>query len=104
MSAVYRVLFPIDFASSRQTPPALWQIMMTRRLAEVTLLHVLDSRWNSARENRLERAVTRMDIIAQRDFPGACVVRRIERGNEVDQILERIRSTQTDLVVLPERT
>jgi hypothetical protein len=104
MSAIDRVLFASDFLASWRMPPVVWQIMMLRSCAEVTLLHVLDSTWNSGRDNKLERAVARMDVVARQDLPGVRVVRRIERGREVDRILECIRTNQIDLVVHPART
>jgi hypothetical protein len=44
-----------------------------------------------------------MEAIARGAFPGTRVVRRIEQGTPADRILEHIRATRTDLVVVKAR-
>ncbi len=102
MSEIYRVLFASDFSSSWRTPPVVWQIMMLRSCAEVTLLHVFDTSRNSVRD-QLQRAIGRMESVARQDLPGVRVVRRVEEGREADRILEYIRANHIDLVVQPGR-
>jgi nucleotide-binding universal stress UspA family protein len=102
MSGIYRVLLATNSSSSWRTPAAVWQIMMVRSCVEVTLLHVLDDGWHSGRDRKLAQAVTRLEGIARQDLPGVRVVCRIERGRAADRILECIRETHIDLVVMPE--
>ena len=101
MYSIKRVLFPIDFSTFRRTPLAVLQVMTAPASAEVTLLHVASVPCKSMQGNIWGRAMTRMEAIARGDFPGRRVVRRIEQGRPADRILEHIRATHTDLVVLP---
>jgi nucleotide-binding universal stress UspA family protein len=100
MSDYSRVLIPIDLTPARQAmAPAVRRIVDTRN-AEITLLHVVESQPWVGRAGHTLRLLSELEMLAQRRFRGARLVRRIEWGRPADCILNVVRTGGADLVLM----
>ncbi len=100
MSDYRRVLIPIDLTPARQAmAPAVRRIVDTRN-AEITLLHVVESQPWVGRAGHTLRLLSELEMLAQRRFRGARLVRRIEWGRPADCILNVVRTGGADLVLM----
>jgi nucleotide-binding universal stress UspA family protein len=100
-TSIYRrVLIPIDLTPGSQAKaPAVRRIIDTRD-TEITLLHVVDAKPWSGRAGQTLRLMNELEILAQRQYRGAGLVRRIEWGRPADCILGVLRSGGADLVLM----
>lgn len=99
MFTIRRVLFPVDFSLGCQALVPTVRRMVESWRAEVTLLHVIETRlWRGERQE-LSNLMERMRTIARglRDRRVTC---RVERGDPGERILEQVRTKDVDLVVL----
>ncbi len=100
MSNYSRVLIPIDLTLGRGAlSPAVQQIVDTSD-AEITLLHVVDSQSRLARNSHTMRLMTGLELFGHRQFRSARIARRIEWGRPADCILNAIRATRADVVLM----
>lgn len=101
MSAMIRVLFPTDFSSGCQALVPTVRKMIETWSAEVTLLHVVESRRRLERKPQPDRLVAQLQTIASRDLHAPYLQCRVEFGDAGDRILEHVSAHSVDLVVLP---
>lgn len=99
MSTIRRVLFPVDFSLGCQALVPTVRRMVESWRAEITLLHVIETRLWRGEKQELGNLMERMRAIARglRDRRVTC---RVERGDPGERILEQVRTKDVDLVVL----
>ena len=100
-TSIYRrVLIPIDLTPGSQAKaPAVRRIIDTRD-TEITLLHVVEPKPWSGHAGHTLRLMNELEILAQRQYRGAGLVRRIEWGRPADCILGVLRSGGADVVLM----
>ncbi len=100
MSVYRRVLIPIDLTPGGQDmAPAVRRIIDSGD-TEITLLHVVEARPWSGRAGHALRLMNELEILEQRVYRGAGLVRRIEWGRPADCILGVLRSGGADVVLM----
>jgi nucleotide-binding universal stress UspA family protein len=100
MSNYKRVLIPIDLAlGTGGLTPAVRRIVDTSE-SEITLLHVVESQPWLGKHGHTARLMTELELFAHRQFCGARLSRRIEWGRPADCILNVIRTTGMDVVLM----
>lgn len=99
MSTIRRVLFPVDFSLSCQALVPTVRRMVDSWRAEITLLHVIETRLWLGEKQELGNVIDRMRAIAGglRDRRITC---RVERGDPGERILEQVSRKNIDLVVM----
>src|SRR5579884_893061 len=99
MSTIRRVLFPVDFSLGCHALVPTVRRMVESWRAEITLLHVIETRQREGDRQELGSLMERMRTIAGglRDRGVTC---RVERGDPGERILEQIRTKGVDLVVM----
>ena len=100
MPAIYRVLFPIDFSPGSQLLVPTVRRMLEFWHAEVTLLHVVETRRWLGQKHEMEQLMARMRTVAETGLRSRRVSWRLERGAPDERILEHIQVKNFDLVVL----
>jgi nucleotide-binding universal stress UspA family protein len=100
MSDYRRVLIPIDLTTGRPPMAAAVRRIVDTSDAEITLLHVVESRPWAGRAGHTLRLMNELEILAQRKFRSASLVRRIEWGRPADCILNALRSGGADVVLM----
>jgi len=100
-TSIYRrVLIPIDLTpGSLALAPAVRRIVDTRD-TEITLLHVVEPKPWLGRAAHTLRLMNELEILAQRQFRGAGLARRIEWGRPADCILGVLRYGGADVVLM----
>ena len=100
MSKYNRVLIPIDLTLGRGAlSPAVQQIVDTTD-AEITLLHVVEPQSCLGRNDHTMRLMTELELFGHRQFRMARISRRIEWGRTADCILNAIRASRADVVLM----
>ena len=100
MSAIHRVLFPVDFSLGCQALVPTVRRMIESWHAEVTVLHVIDNRQWLGQKHELDTLMARMRTVAEEGLRSRRVTWRLERGAPGERILEHIRAKSFDLVVM----
>jgi nucleotide-binding universal stress UspA family protein len=101
MSAIQRVLFPIDLSLDYRTLSAATRKMFDRRNVEIVILHAIERASHSGRGTKVARYMTQMESLARKEFEFARVSRRVEWGRPADCILDCARSSAADAIVMP---
>jgi len=101
MSRFRRVLFPLDFSMGCQALVPTVRRMIECWDAEVTLLHVMETRHWLGRKQEFGRLMAQMRTIAGNGLSAPQVHCRLERGTAGDRILGYVRAHDIDLVVIP---
>lgn len=101
MSAIKRILFPVDFSFDCKSLIPTVRRMVETWDAEVTLLHVIEAREWLGRKHELGRLMAQMREIAGDGLRAPYVGCRLERGAAGERILEFVRAKRIDLVVMP---
>lgn len=100
MSIYRRVLIPVDLKPGRQMmAPAVRRIVDTRD-AEITFLHVVESQPWVGRAGHTLRLMNELENLANRQFGGVRLARRIEWGRPADCILNVLRTDRLDVVLM----
>jgi len=71
--------------------------------ADITLLHVLETRRPFGLGNDLESAMAQLEFMTRTGLGRARLNWRVERGVAADRILEYVRENHVDLIVMPAR-
>src|SRR5581483_2675155 len=100
MSKIRRILFPIDFSRDCQALLPTVRRMVECWDAELTLLHVLDSRLSLGRRHDLQRLLMQKTALAGREISLDRICCRLDTGTPGDRIVEYARSRDMDLVVV----
>ena len=100
MSGIQRVLFPIDFSSDCESLVPTVRRMIETWDAEVTLLHIAESRRWLRRKPDFGRLMTQMREIAEDGLRAPHAACRLECGTPAERILEFVRANRMDLVVI----
>jgi nucleotide-binding universal stress UspA family protein len=101
MSKFRRILFPIDFSFDCQALLPTVRRMVECWDAQVTLLHVLDSRLSLGRRHDLQRLLMQKTVLAAHEISLDRICCRLDTGAPGDRIVEYARSRDIDLVALP---
>jgi len=100
MSAIQRVLFPIDLSLNYRTLNATTRRMFDRQNIEIVMLHAIEEP-RSERGLEVARSMAQMEFLAHQEFEFAPVCRRVERGRAADSILDYARNHAVDVIVMP---
>lgn len=100
MSAIQRVLFPIDLSSDCESLLPTVRKMIETWGAEVTLLHIVESRRWLRSKPEFGRLMAQMQEIAEGGLEARHAVCRLESGAPADRILQFVRANRIDLVVM----
>ncbi|GEM_PF-3540581 len=100
MSTIHRVLFPIDFSLGSQALVPTVRRMLEFWHAEVTLLHVIETRHWLGPKHEMDDLMARMKMVAETGLRSRRVTWRVERGAPGERILEHIRAKSFDLVAM----
>jgi nucleotide-binding universal stress UspA family protein len=101
MSAIQRVLFPIDLSLNYPALTASTRRMFDRPNVEIIMLHAIEEPANDFRGVEVVRAMTQMEFLARRQFDVARVCRRVQRGPAGDCILEYAWRNEVDVILMP---
>jgi nucleotide-binding universal stress UspA family protein len=101
MSAIERVLFPLDLSLNYGTLTATTRRMFDRWSIEIIMLHAIEEPSRSVRGTDVERSMAQMEFLARKEFNIAQVCRRVERGRAADCILDYARNHAVDVIVMP---
>jgi len=101
MSAVQRVLFPLDLSANYSTLTASTRRMFDRENVEIVMLNAIEEPPTSLRGTEVVRAMAQMEFLARRQFASAQVRRRVERGRAADCILGYARQHDVDVILMP---
>jgi nucleotide-binding universal stress UspA family protein len=101
MSAIQRVLFPIDLSLDYRALSATTRKMFDRPGVEIVMLHVIEEPSRSVRGMEVARSMAQMEFLARKEFAFARSSRRVERGRPADSILDYARNTGVDVIVMP---
>lgn len=100
MSTIQRALFPVDFSpGSRALVPTVRRMIESWH-AEVTLLHVIETRDWPGQRQELAHIIARLRTIADEGLGSRRVALRVEQGAPGERILDYIRWKSVDLVVM----
>ena len=100
MSAIQRVLFPIDLSLNYQTLTASTRSMFDRPNIEIVMLHAIEESSRSMRGTEVIRAMAQMEFLARKEFEFAQVRRRVERGRAGDCIIQYARQHEMDAILM----
>ncbi|HVV45439.1 MAG TPA: universal stress protein [Bryobacteraceae bacterium] len=100
MVSSHRILFPVDFSRYPFAVSTAVGDFIDRPNVEVILMHVIDADW---RASGFARRIHVLDALAHRHFSHCAVRRRLDNGTPADRILEYIRESEVEMVVMPAR-
>jgi nucleotide-binding universal stress UspA family protein len=100
MSAIQRVLFPIDVSLNYQTLTASARRMFDRRNTEIIMLHAIEEPSRTGRGTEVIRAMAQMEFLARKEFRVARVSRRVERGRAADCIIRYAHQHEVDVILM----
>jgi nucleotide-binding universal stress UspA family protein len=108
---IRRILFPVDFSSSRLAIAPFVKRAAAMFGAEVTLVHVCDLGSHNGfelyarpasrhREGRLESCATQLELFLESEFPAAKSRRVLLGGDAADVIAETAKKHKFDLIMM----
>jgi nucleotide-binding universal stress UspA family protein len=101
MSAIHRVLFPVDLSLGFRSLSPTARRLFDRPEIEVIMLHVIEEAPRIGRGTEIARALAQMEFLAHREFHNAKISLRTERGCAVECILSYAQSRPVDAIVMP---
>jgi nucleotide-binding universal stress UspA family protein len=101
MSAIHRVLFPVDLSLSVRSLSPTARQLFDRPDVEIVMLHALEEPPRTGRGTEVVRAMAQMEFLAHKEFRHARISLRAERGRAADCILGYAQSDPVDVIVMP---